>query len=185
MIDIRELEQLNCDDLYRLVTGYTSNAKYQVTKTESDQQFTLSLELVPLSPPYHKRYDHIDPEILEHYQRVPPLGFSFSAYDGQQCVGIVLAEPRHWNKSLWVWELHVAETHRRRGVGQQLINALSEKARTAGLRTLVCETQNTNVPAMRFYRKAGFTLEGIDLSYYSNDDYPDGEIAVFMKKRLV
>jgi ribosomal protein S18 acetylase RimI-like enzyme len=99
-------------------------------------------------------------------------------------VGIALAEPRHWNKSLWVWELHVVESHRRRGVGRQLVDALANKAREAGLRTLVCETQNTNVPAMRFYHSVGFRIEGIDISYYTNEDFPDGEIAVFMKKRL-
>jgi len=185
MIDIRPFAQLNPDDLYRLATGYTSDAKYQVSKTESDQHFALTLELVPLPQPYRKHYDHVDVETLKHYQQVPPFGFSFGAYDGQQCVGLALAEPRSWNKSLWVWELHVAETHRRRGVGRQLVEALAEKARAVGLRTLVCETQNTNVPALRFYRSVGFQIEGIDLSYYSNDDFPDGEIAVFMKRRLV
>jgi hypothetical protein len=30
----------------------------------------------------------------------------------------------------------------------------------------------------------GFVLEGIDLSLYRNSDYPDGEIAVFMKRKL-
>ena len=113
------------------------------------------------------------------------IGFSFSAYDLQQCVGIALAEPRHWNKSLWVWELHVAKTHRRRGIGRRLVEALAQLGYAAGLRTLVCETQNTNVPAMHFYHKIGFNIEGIDLSYYSNDDFPDGEIAIFMKKRLL
>ena len=46
------------------------------------------------------------------------------------------------------------------------------------------ETQNTNVPAIHFYRSVGFELEGVDLSYYANDDFPDGQIAVFMKKRV-
>jgi ribosomal protein S18 acetylase RimI-like enzyme len=58
------------------------------------------------------------------------------------------------------------------------------KGRAAGLRTLLCETQSTNVPAIRFYRKMGFELEGLDLSHYRNTDYPDGEMAVFMKKPL-
>ena len=30
----------------------------------------------------------------------------------------------------------------------------------------------------------GFRVEGVDISFYSNDDYPEGEIAVFMKRRL-
>jgi ribosomal protein S18 acetylase RimI-like enzyme len=185
MIDIRPIAQLNPDDLKRLVTGYTSDAKYQISKKESDQKFVLALELIPLQQPYRRRYDHLDNETLGRYRRVPAHGFSFGAYDVDQCVGITLAEPRHWNKSLWVWELHVAETHRRRGAGRRLVQALVEKARAVGLRTVVCETQNTNLPAMRFYRKMGFHIEGIDLSYYSNDDFPDGEIAIFMKKRLV
>ncbi len=60
----------------------------------------------------------------------------------------------------------------------------AEKARRAGFRAIVCETQNTNATAIKIYRKLGFRLEGIDISYYSNNDYPDGEIAVFMKRRL-
>jgi ribosomal protein S18 acetylase RimI-like enzyme len=76
----------------------------------------------------------------------------------------------------------VAGAHQRRGVGRQLVDALTEKARAVGLRTIVSGTQNTNIPAIRVYRRVGFHIEGIDLSYYSNDDYPDGEIALFMKK---
>jgi hypothetical protein len=38
------------------------------------------------------------------------------------------------------------------------------------------------VPAIRFYHALGFTLDGVDISFYSNDDLARGEIAVFMKK---
>jgi ribosomal protein S18 acetylase RimI-like enzyme len=59
-----------------------------------------------------------------------------------------------------------------------------QKAKAAGLRTIVCETQNTNATAVNVYRRLGFSVEAIDISYYSNDDYPDGDVAVFMKRRL-
>jgi ribosomal protein S18 acetylase RimI-like enzyme len=65
-----------------------------------------------------------------------------------------------------------------------LMECVAEKAKGAGFRTIVCETQNTNVMAIKIYRKLGFRLEGIDISCYSNSDYPDGEIAVLMKRRL-
>ncbi len=42
---------------------------------------------------------------------------------------------------------------------------------------------NTLVPAIDFYRAVGFAVEGIDLSYYTNDDL-NNEVAVFMKRRL-
>jgi ribosomal protein S18 acetylase RimI-like enzyme len=69
-------------------------------------------------------------------------------------------------------------------IGKRLMECVSEKAKRAGFRTIVGETQNTNGIAIRIYRKLGFRVEGIDISYYSNNDYPDGEIAVFMKRRL-
>ena len=184
MIEIRPLAQLNSDDLHRLVTGYASDAKYRVSKIEADGQSILTLELVPLPQPHIRHYDHLDAETLAHYRQVTQFGLSFGAYDVGYCVGIALAESRQWNKSMWVWEFHVAEAYRRQGIGRQLMEALAQKGHAAGLRTIVCETQNTNVPAIRFYRSVGSNMEGVDLSYYSNDDFPDGEIAIFMKKRL-
>lgn len=182
MIELRPLTHLNPDDLRRLVTGYQSPAIYQVAREESTARITFTLELMSLASPYVKRYDYLDANTLEHYARVVTLGFSCAAYDEETCVGMALAEPSSWNRTLMVWELHVAEAYRGQGIGRQLIEALVAQARAHGLRALVCETQNTNVPALQFYWRMGFHLEGIDLSYYANQDYPAGEIALFMKK---
>jgi len=188
MIVIKPLTTLNREDLYRLSSGYTADARYDVRRRESGETFALELQLEPLPQPYHKLWDRPDEELLVTYHQAAASGFSFDAYDeqlaDQPCVGIALAEPQQWNKSLWVWELHVAESHRRRGIGRQLVESLAGKARSAGFRVIVCETQNTNVPAIHFYRQVGFGIEGVDISYYTNEDYPDGEIAIFMKKRL-
>jgi ribosomal protein S18 acetylase RimI-like enzyme len=181
---IQPLTRLNPTDLPRLITGYTTHAVYRPTTTESDTGFTISLERTELDKPIVKRYDHLDAETVERYEAVMLLGHSFGAYEGDECVGIAIAEPMQWNRSLWVWELHVAESYRGRGIGRALVDKLAAKGRAADLRTIVCETQNTNAPAIAFYRRAGFAIEGIDLSYYTNQDYPDGEIAIFMKRRL-
>ncbi len=185
MLTLRPLTDFTLADLRRLIVGYVTDAKYLVTKSELAQTTTIQLQLVALHSPFQKQYDPIDDEAFQRYTRVAREGFSVGAYDGEQLVGLALAEPQGWNKSLWVWEFHVAETHQRRGVGRGLMDALADKAAAAGLRIIVCETQNTNVPAINFYRAVGFAVEGIDVSYYTNDDLlPDREVAVFMKRRL-
>jgi ribosomal protein S18 acetylase RimI-like enzyme len=52
------------------------------------------------------------------------------------------------------------------------------------VRCLGLETQTSNVPAIQFYRRMGFCIEGLDLSFYSNEDQERGEVAIFMKKPL-
>jgi ribosomal protein S18 acetylase RimI-like enzyme len=181
---IRPLAALTRADLERLIAGYTSVEKYIVTRHETDARVTLQLGLVPLPAPYVKRFDPIDDETVRRYSELARNEFSLGAFDGDGLVGLALAERHAWNNSLWVWEFHIAETHQRRGLGRALMEALIEKARAAGFRIVVCETQNTNVPAIRFYRSLGFSVEGVDLSLYSNDDTrPEGEVAVFMKYR--
>lgn len=182
---IRPLTAFTLGDLHRLIVGYWTNARYVVTKFESAETITIQLQLVTLDSPRRKQYDPIDDETLQRYTQVAQAGFSFGAYDEEQLIGLALAEPHEWNKSLWVWEFHVAETHQRRGLGRRLMEALADKATAAGLRIIVCETQNTNMPAINFYWAVGFAIEGVDVSYYTNDDLlPDREVAVFMKRRL-
>lgn len=64
------------------------------------------------------------------------------------------------------------------------MQGLVQMARSSGLRVLVCETQNTDVPAINFYRVMAFEIDGIDLSYYTNNDLEKGEVAIFMKKKI-
>lgn len=182
MITIQTLKSLTRRELAGVVSGYTSSEKYVVAKEERDAHTTLTLALTPLAVPYHKHFEVDDAE-LANYQQALSYGYSLGAYDGERLVGLAVAEPRPWNNSLWVWEFDVAEAYQRQGIGTRLVATLANRARQEGFRCLVCETQNTNVPAIRFYRRAGFELDGIDLSYYTNMDL-DKEVAVFMKLKL-
>jgi streptothricin acetyltransferase len=183
MLEIRPLSELNEADLRHIISGYVAREKYQVTYTATDQTTTFSLELVSLDSPYTQHF-HPGEDEIEMIQQKLQAGWSLGAFDGLALAAIAIASPEKWNDTLRIWEFHVAESHRRMGIGQQLMDRLAQRAAPAGLRAMVVETQSTNVPAIRFYRKAGFVLEGIDISYYTNQDYPDGEIALFMKRRL-
>jgi ribosomal protein S18 acetylase RimI-like enzyme len=184
MIEVRSLAKLNLNDLKRVASGYTSDSKYVVVYTDSENEVSFNLQLVVPEQQYVRKYDNFDAETLDRYNEILQGSCSFGAYDGDLLVGFLIAEARLWNRSLWVYEFHVAETHRSLGIGKRLMQKATGKAKRAKLRTIVCETQNTNASAILVYRKLGFRMEGIDISSYSNTDYPDSEIAVFMKKRL-
>ncbi len=183
MIEIKTLQ--NLDGLSSVITGYTSEQKYRIVRTETSDQINFLMQLVRLDTPYVKQFDdYLDVETLQRYTNFLQQGLSFGAYDGDQLVGVGIAEAQAWNNSLWVWEFHIAETHRRMGLGRKLMDSLAAKGQAANLRTIFCETQTTNVPAINFYRKIGFTCDGFNLSLYTNEDWPDGEVAIFMKKAL-
>ncbi len=184
MLEIRTLAELDENAFRRIMlTGYTSTQKYAIHKSENERAAAITLELVELDQPYAKDFSPTE-EDVQHYHAVVKLGWSLGAFLDGYMVAVAIAEPRYWNHTLWVWEFHVEKAHRGHNVGRQLMDALAERAREGGLRALICETQSTNLPAIRFYRRVGFAIEGIDISYYTNQDYPDGEMAIFMKRRV-
>ena len=183
MIEVRSLTGLNLADLKRVASGYSSDSKYAVVYAETESCVSFDMRLVPLKKPYVKRF-HYDDGILKQYNTLLKTGYSFGAYDGNLLVGLMIAEGHRWNLSLYVHEFHVAETHRNQRIGKRLMECVAEKGSCAGFRIIVCETQNTNPIAINVYRKLGFKVEGIDISLYSNHDYPNGEIAIFMKRSL-
>jgi len=64
--------------------------------------------------------------------------------------------------------------YRRQGIGQQLWQKAVSFARQNEARAIMVETQNTNVPACRFYEKVGCQLVGFNEAFYNK-----GEIALF------
>ena len=184
MLEIKPLSALDRETVNRIITGYVTLEKYYVTHSESESNTIFALELVKLDKPSVIRYSHQDDAALAEYQEIIQHNLSLGAYVDDVLVGLALIDPQHWNNSLRVHEFHVDERQRGQGIGHKLMKAVFEKGRAANFRIVICETQNINVPAIRFYRRMGFTLEGIDLSLYSNHDYPDGEVAIFMKYKL-
>lgn len=181
MADIRQLVTLDQTLLERLITGYTSTEAYQVIRDEAANLIRFELRLIPLERPFVKRYP-LDAEMIAQYTGLAAAGHAFGAFIDEACVGIAICEPQQWNSSLSVHEFHIARDFQRMGIGHALMAAVEEYARAQEMRCVVCETQTSNAPAIRFYRALGFTLDGVDISLYSNDDLTRGEVAVFMKR---
>lgn len=87
-----------------------------------------------------------------------------------------------WNNRMRVTNLLVEEGFRRQGIGRLLMDTAVEKAREAGARALVLETQSCNDQAIRFYRRNGFSLVGFDLTAYSQTDVQKKEVRLEMAR---
>jgi ribosomal protein S18 acetylase RimI-like enzyme len=183
MIKINKLTSFDRKCYRELTAGYTSSAKYVVSKTETEEETCITMKFQALDPPYMKRFG-IDDDLEDHLEGVIKQGLSLGAFDGGAMIGIAIAERREWNNSLWVWDFHVDAEYQGKGVGTRLMKVLIRQARDENFRVVVCETQNTNMPAIRFYRKLGFEIDGIDLTYYPEKEIKEGEVAVFMKRHL-
>lgn len=163
--------------------GYVTDSKYRVSKMETKERTVIEIELAELESRIYKSYTNSE-EDYERYSKIASTGFSLGAYIGSDLVGAVIAEEMQWNNTLLIWHFQVAEDWRRKSIGKQLMNELTCLAESNGIRAINLETQNTNMNAICFYRKCGFEIEGVDLSYYTNSDAFDGEVAIFMKRKL-
>src|SRR5262249_44004169 len=90
-----------------------------------------------------------------------PRSLMLVAFDGDSPVGFVLAHDlprRHGDRSeLFVYEVDVAESHQRRGIGSVLLTRVAELAREQGIRVGFVLTDEDNVPANALYGSAGGT----------------------------
>ena len=119
-----------------------------------------------------------------------PDRWGFAARSGDRLVGWIhgAAQSRFLpgetaeNTPLYLTLLLVAEGFRRQGIGRLLMDTAVEKAREAGARALVLETQSCNGQAIRFYRRNGFSLVGFDLTAYSQTDVQKKEVRLEMAR---
>jgi ribosomal protein S18 acetylase RimI-like enzyme len=101
----------------------------------------------------------------------------FSAYKGTKRAGgavvawktaelVLTGNP---TESAVLWDLRVDPACRGSGVGWMLFTRALAWARSRSCRRLEAETQNTNVPACRFYARQGCELVAIDRHAYKNE----------------
>jgi ribosomal protein S18 acetylase RimI-like enzyme len=112
-----------------------------------------------------------DPEAL----LADPRTLMLVAFDGDRAVGFVLAHElprRHGDRAkLFVYEVDVAEGHRRRGVASALLERLAELAHERGIPTGFVLAEPDNGPANALYRTAGGATEAVNVLWqFSYED---------------
>ena len=117
-----------------------------------------------------ERFDTVEtmafPDEVYDFARISQKGCALAAYDGGQCVGLIVLEDRFW-KYMHVYDLKVSAAARGKGVGRALIQGALEEARRRDYRGLYLEAQDSNLNACLFYVKTGFAIGGFDNRLYT------------------
>ena len=163
--------------------GYVSNGIYKVKKFSDRESISFNFKSEKTDVPYVKTWKLTD-ENINHCKKIIAEGFSFGAYKENELIGVILCETRKWNNTLYIENLFVSESHRRKGTGKLLIKKVIEISRQKNFRHIELETQNTNVPAIEFYKKQGFEITGMNMTLYDPLENKD-EVALFMVYDLI
>jgi GNAT superfamily N-acetyltransferase len=174
-----EVEQVGPDWLVeygRIPIAFEVRAVLRVEPPGSgDLGFRLVEERVP--EPYVKDYDN-DPDgrVVNWPRRfdVANWGF-FAARDGKEAVGAAAVAIRTPGVHMLegrddlavLWDVRIQPARRRQGIGMTLFRHAADWARGKGCCRVKVETQNTNVPACRFYARQGCVLGGINRFAYA------------------
>jgi GNAT superfamily N-acetyltransferase len=175
VIEIREVGRERLAEYARIPIAFEVRTVYRVESL--DLGFRLVEE--PVTEPYLKDYDALDNadgRVLnwpKHFD-VSKWGF-FIAREGGDDVGaatVVVHTPvvhmlEDRSDLAVLWDIRVRPKRRRHGVGTALFRHATDWARGKGCRQMKVETQNTNVPACRFYAAQGCVLGGINRFGYA------------------
>ena len=153
-----------------LVFRYETAFYYDPVLTETPEGWRLTLERKPFPAPVTKQFTDA---LLSPWLEEPQV---FAARLEGRDLGYLELSNETWNNRVRIANLWVAEDRRRQGIGAALMARAEAEARRAGARALVLETQSCNHPAIRFYRRQGFGLIGLDPTAYSQTDAEKQEV---------
>lgn len=101
------------------------------------------------------------------------------AWEEEIPVGYVSAVEDGASSIVWVMDLVVSPTVRRRGAASALLTAVQVWAEERGARRILLETQSKNHPCIRLAQKFGYEFCG-----YNDQYYPTQDVALFFGRAL-
>ena len=160
-------------DYFPLHYHYVTTEYYKVETKCTKEGFGVSFERQRLEK--EAVYDNTDTLFQEYWKN--PRAFGVKDEDGK-IVAYLEFDTEEWNNRIIMTQLLVDESQRGKGIGKMLFDFVKDYAVKEDYRIITLETQNTNVPAIDFYLKMGFTFCGTNLFFYSNDDMGENEVMI-------
>jgi ribosomal protein S18 acetylase RimI-like enzyme len=178
-MEIKKLNKLTGNPTVKWgLIGYNTDIIYVISSIEMDGSFEFSLR--EKKQPYVKVWE-TEPKYMAELNAIIDQEHSFGAFHEGELIGWVICNFRASNNSLFIETILISEPFRGRNIGRMLIKAVNREARELNCRIVEVETQNTNYPAIQFYRKCGFVFTGINTKKYVDS----AETAVLMSFDLM
>jgi len=137
---------------------------------KKDLNEIFKIEVSSFKNPYPRQY-------LEFLMIITP-DFFLVAEENNEIIGYVVGIIRK-NKTGHIVSIAVSPKHRRKKVGQKLLDAILTKFKKRKLIRVKLEVKTTNIPAISLYLKNGFQIVKRIKEYY-----PNGEDCYVMEKDL-
>ena len=158
---------------------YTSKEYYDVNMQRTDDGFQISIQKKKFTKPFIHRLE--DCEYQDKlYEDWWEDAEAFGITEDNKLLAAIEICPESWTNRLIITELFVDEKLRRQGYGKKLLDIAKKITVEKNYRTLILETQSSNINAVDFYLHAGFTLIGFDSCCYTNTDLERKEVRLNM-----
>lgn len=158
---------------------YTSKEYYDVNMQRTDDGFQISIQKKKFTKPFiHSLEDcEYQDKLYEDWWEDAE---AFGIIEDNKLLAAIEICPESWTNRLIITELFVDEKLRGQGYGKKLLHIAKKITVEKNYRTLILETQSSNINAVDFYLHEGFTLIGFDSCCYTNTDLERKEIRLNM-----
>lgn len=170
MEDLR-IEKMTEEHLETLYDLEEESTLYERAILKLENQ-TLSYEIQEME----KRIKHYSWKPIDDFVK-DSKKIAFLAIHNERYIGRITIE-ENWNGLAMIDCLVVDKNFRKRGVAHTLMGVAIDWAISRNYKGIMLETQDINVPAIRFYEKYGFQIGGYDSLVYTAFDLD--ESAFFM-----
>ena len=175
-VEIRELDKSYKGK--KFLFQYETTHYFDIEATEKEEEWGLRFIKKSFEKAIQKKFESV---LLEDFLEDPML---LGAFKQDKLVGFIELSHEKWNNRLRISNIFVEKPYRYQGIGKILMDKAIEYGKNIKARAIVLETQSCNAPAIKFYRRCGFTLIGCDLTAYSNRDTEQKEVRLEMGRCL-